>query len=164
MHAFLPFKLISLSYTGSYHFSSYLAHFPNIVGFFKYSSNFRCKKSPSHRIKKNGCAQRHWWCCAHFLNIVGALRYNSRFSMRKMPPHITWKWVKKHTRLWWCYARFFCHLNLSHHHIGAANTIFHHSLHIYQIYMYLGLDHKLFLRFDTFILLLWLYFKKIWHT
>ena len=36
LRAFLPFNPISPPYTSSYHFTSYLAHFPNIVRAFRY--------------------------------------------------------------------------------------------------------------------------------
>ena len=43
VHAFLPFNLISPPYTSSYLFSSYLAHFPNIVGLLDIAVVFPCK-------------------------------------------------------------------------------------------------------------------------
>ena len=46
VRAFFSFNLI-LSYTSSYHFSSYLEHFPNIVGALKYSSSFSMQKKMS---------------------------------------------------------------------------------------------------------------------
>ena len=50
MRVFLPFKSMSSPYTSSYHFSSYLARFTNIVGALRYSSSFSMqKKGPSRR-------------------------------------------------------------------------------------------------------------------
>ena len=123
---FLPITLISPTYSCNYHFSSYLAHLPSIVGAFKYNSSIHMQKKVRHIEHEIWCANhRHWSRYArsfaiqshlttitsvyhfssyltHLPSIEGLLDITVIFDARKDPSYRTWKWVRKASLMMLC--------------------------------------------------------------